>query len=305
MVIKPKSLLKNKALNKWNLFWLISGPISIFMIINLLAVDASTGAGISEMIQFSVRWAVPFVYLVIATSSVQILFPGPFSRWLMRNRKYIGLCFAVAMAWQALFIFIMSYFFHEYYYSDVYYFRDEIEGSIGYIFLPAMVLTSFNFGSKLLTPKQWKLLHTSGIYFLWAYPFSVYWWNLYYYDNPVLIDYVFYWVGFVAFALRIVAWGKQRYELSKKIDPNYKTPIESKMLGGLFIIFGLLVSVSGLYWQDLITSLFTASAWSAELELWLPFWPFEPFLSLLVIGIGTLLITKNKTTESPVLAKGS
>ena len=305
MVIKPKSLLKNKALNKWNLFWLISGPISIFMIINLLAVDASTGAGISEMIQFSVRWAVPFVYLVIATSSVQILFPGPFSRWLMRNRKYIGLCFAVAMAWQALFIFIMSYFFHEYYYSDVYYFRDEIEGSIGYIFLPAMVLTSFNFGRKLLTAKQWKLLHTSGIYFLWAYPFSVYWWNLFYYDNPVLIDYVFYWVGFVAFALRIVAWGKQRYELSKKIDPNYKTPIESKMLGGLFIIFGLLVSASGLYWQDLITSLFTASAWSAELELWLPFWPFEPFLSLLVIGIGTLLITKNKTTESPVLAKGS
>ena len=305
MVIKPKSLLKNKALNKWNLFWLISGPISIFMIINLLAVDASTGAGISEMIQFSVRWAVPFVYLVIATSSVQILFPGPFSRWLMRNRKYIGLCFAVAMAWQALFIFIMSYFFHEYYYSDVYYFRDEIEGSIGYIFLPAMVLTSFNFGSKLLTPKQWKLLHTSGIYFLWAYPFSVYWWNLYYYENPVLIDYVFYWVGFVAFALRIVAWGKQRYELSKKIDPNYKTPIESKMLGGLFIIFGLLGSASGFYWQDLITSLFTASAWSAELELWLPFWPFEPFLSLLVIGIGTLLITKNKTTESPVLAKGS
>ena len=305
MVIKPKSLLKNKVLNKWNLFWLISGPISIFMIINLLAVDASTGAGISEMIQFSVRWAVPFVYLVIATSSVQILFPGPFSRWLMRNRKYIGLCFAVAMAWQALFIFIMSYFFHEYYYSDVYYFRDEIEGSIGYIFLPAMVLTSFNFGSKLLTPKQWKLLHTSGIYFLWAYPFSVYWWNLYYYEDPVLIDYVFYWVGFVAVALRIVAWGKQRYGLSKKIDPNYKTPIESKLLGGLLIIFGLLVSASGLYWQDLITSLLTASQWSAELELWLPFWPFEPFLSLLFIGIGTLLITKNKTTESPVLAKGS
>jgi len=305
MVIKPKSLLKNKALNKWNLFWLVSGPISIFMIINLLAVDASTGAGISEMIQFSVRWAVPFVYLVIAASSIQMLFPGSFSSWLIRNRKYIGLCFAVAMAWQALFIFIMSYFFHEYYYSDVYYFRDEIEGSIGYIFLPAMVLTSFNFGRKLLTTKQWRLLHTSGIYFLWAYPFSVYWWNLYYYENPVLIDYVFYWVGFVAVALRIVAWGKQRYELSKKIDLNYKTPIESKMLGGLFIIFGLLVSASGLYWQNLITSLFTASQWSAELELWLPFWPFEPFLSLLVIGIGTSLITRGQTTENPVLAKGS
>ena len=173
-----KTILKNKAINKWNLFWLISIPMCTIMVIAMMGVDMSTGSGVSEMIGFAVRWAVPFIYLVVAISSIQILFPGPLSMWLMRNRKYIGLCFAVAMAWQGLFIFIMSYFFHDYYYADVYLFRDEIEGSIGYIFLPAMVVTSFNFGRQYLNSKQWKLLHKSGIYFLWAYPFSVYWWGL-------------------------------------------------------------------------------------------------------------------------------
>ena len=84
----------------------------------------------------------------------------------LRNRKYLGLCFAVAMAWQGSFIFVMSMFFCDYYFEDIYLLRDELEGSIGYIFLPAMVVTSFNFGRKDLSPKQFKLIQKSGIYFL-------------------------------------------------------------------------------------------------------------------------------------------
>ncbi len=131
MSIDLEVVLKNKAINKWRLFWLVSLPMCIVMIIAMLGADMSSGPGVSTMIQFSVRWAVPFIYLVVAASSVQILFPGPFPKWLLRNRKYIGMCFAVAMAWQGLFIFIMSNFFREYYFADVYLLRDELEGSIG------------------------------------------------------------------------------------------------------------------------------------------------------------------------------
>jgi len=42
-----------------------------------------------------------------------------------------------------------------------------------------------------------------------------------------------------------------------------------------------------------------APAWSANLELWLPFWPFEPFLPLFIIGLGTLLLTKVSTESGP------
>ena len=298
MSIDLKVVLKNKAINQWRLFWLISIPMCIVIVIAMIGADMSTGAGVSTMIGFSVRLAVPFIFLVVAISSVQTLFPGPFSMWLLRNRKYIGMCFAVVMAWQGLFIFIMSYFFREYYFADVYFFRDELEGSIGYIFLPAMVVTSFEFGRKHLSPKQWKLLHKSGIYFLWAYAFSTYWWSLCNglscYKNPVLLDYIYYSVGFLAFALRIAAWGKQRQQAVKRNVPESSTPLAFKVSGGAIIVFGLVWSAYGLYWQERVTGFLTAPKWSADLELWLPFWPYEPFLSLFIIGLGAMLVTKTR-----------
>ena len=287
-----KEVLKTKAINGWRLFWLISAPMSVVMVVAMVGTDMSTATGVSHMIQFSVRWAVPFIYLVVAASSVQILFPGPFPMWWLRNRKYIGMCFAVAMAWQGTFIFVMSNFFRDYYFEDVYYLRDELEGSTGYIFLTAMVVTSFHFGRKFLNAKQWKLLHKSAIYFLWAYPFSVYWWNLSYYENPQLIDYVFYWSGFLAFAARIAAWGKKRQQAARKIAPESSAPPILKVLGGAIIAFGLWVSATGLQWQKSVTAFLTTPEWSANLELWLPYWPFEPYLSLFVIGLGTMLVTK-------------
>ena len=287
-----KVVLGKKAINGWRLFWLVSIPMSIVMVIAMTGADMSSGPGVSKMIQFSVRWAVPFIYLVVAASSVQILFPGPFPMWWLRNQKYIGMCFAVAMAWQGFFIFIMSNFFRDYYYADVYLLRDELEGSIGYIFLTAMVVTSFSFGRKHLNPKQWKLLHKSAIYFLWAYPFSVYWWNLFYYENPEPIDYVYYWSGFLAFAVRIAAWGKKRQQAAKRNAPESSTPPAFKVLGGAIIALGLFVSATGLHWQEPVTAFLTAPKWSADLVLWLPYWPFEPYLSLFIIGLGAMLVTK-------------
>ena len=61
------------------------------------------------------------------------------------------------------------------------------------------------------------------------------------------------------------------------------------------IAFGLFVSASALLWQKSVTALLTAPKWSADLVLWFPFWPFEPYLSLLIIGLGTLLVTKVST----------
>ena len=306
MRLDLKALLAHKAINKWRLFWLISIPMSITMVVTMMGTDMSTAPGVSSMIGFSVRLAVPFIYLVVAASSVHILFPGTFTKWWLRNRKYIGMCFAVAMSWQGLFIFIMSYFFRDYYFENVYLFRDELEGSIGYIFLPAMVVTSFHFGRKHLSSKQWKLLHKSGIYFLWAYPFSTYWWSLCNglscYENPVPLDYVYYWGGFLAFALRIAAWGKQRWQATNKNAAENNTPLALRALGGIIIVFGLIWSVPGLYWQERVTDFLTASAWSADLVLWLPFWPYEPYLSLFIIGLGTMLITKVRSTEKSILA---
>ena len=204
------------------------------------------------------------------------------------------MCFATAMAWQGLFIFIMSNIYREYYFSDVYLLRDELEGTIGYIFLAAMVVTSFDFGRKHLTQKQWKLIHKSAIYFLFAYPFAVYWWNLFYYENPLPIDYIYYWGGFLAFALRIAAWSKHRQKAEKRNLSGRGTPLAFKILGSAIIVFGFFVAASGLYWIEPVTAYLLAPKWSADLYLWLPFWPFRPFYSLFIIGLGALLVTKSR-----------
>ena len=294
MSIDLKTVLQHKAINQWNLFWLVSVPMSIMMVIEMMGVDMTDAAAVSHMISFSVRWAVPIIYLVAATSALQALFPGPLPMWLLRNRKYIGMCFAVAMAWQGLFIFMMSNFFRDYYFEEIFYLRDELEGSTGYIFLAAMVVTSFKFGRKHLNGKQWKLLHRSALYYLWAYPFSVYWWNLSYYENPQTIDYVFYWSGFLAFALRIAAWGKKRRQAAFGNAPENNAPFAFKIFGGALIALGLFVASTGLQWQKQVTDFLLAPAWSANLVLWLPYWPFEPYLSLFIIGLGTLLATKSR-----------
>ena len=204
-------LLKIKLINGWNLFWLITAPISVVMVLTMIRVDLSSAEAVSSMIQLSVRCAVPWLYLAFAASSLQVVFPGSFSRWLLRNRNKIGLCFAAAMAWQLLFILWLVGIHTEYYVNDVYVLSDVVEGVVGYTFLIAMVLTSFKFGRSRLTAKQWKLLHTSGIYWLWAYAWSVYWFNLFYYQDPaVLIDYFYYWGGFLAMGLRMCAWSKKQ-----------------------------------------------------------------------------------------------
>ena len=300
MNIELAKIFKHKAINEWGLVLVFAVPMCIFNYLAMTDTNIDSPEGLSHMIGYSVRWAVPFIYLVVAASSVKILFPGVFSAWWMRNRKYIGLVFAVGMAWQAAFIFMLSTFHRDYYFSDVYYFRDEVEGSVGYIFLVAMVITSFQFARKRVNHAQWKLIQKGGIYFLWAYPFSVYWWNLFYYpyvegySNPELHDYLFYWAGFLAFAMRIFAWGKLRNKARSKSDVNGSPSTLALFVGAGLIFVGLIGAATGKYWFDGVSSLVSSPAWSAEMALWLPFWPLEPFMPLIVMGAGVYLATKGR-----------
>ena len=127
--------LKSKMINGWRLFWLITGPISLVMVLAMIRADLSTADGVSSMIQLAVRCAVPWLFVAFAASSVQVLFPGVFSRWLLRNRSYIGLSFAAAMGWQLTFILWLVNVHTDYYVNEVYVLSDVVEGVVGYSLL--------------------------------------------------------------------------------------------------------------------------------------------------------------------------
>ena len=210
MANSPSPNLKSDLFNGWNLFALIVIPMFIANGIAMSRVDLSDPLAISGMIQFSVRLAVPWVFIAFASSSLVVLFPGNFTRWLLRNRRLIRLCFAAGMAWQLLFILWIVLGFWDYYINEAYSYFDLSEQIPGYLIILAMTITSFRFGRSKLSAKQWKALHKGGIYFLWGVIWSTYWFELFYYDDIQFIDYFYYWMGFAAWGVRMIAWTRKR-----------------------------------------------------------------------------------------------
>lgn len=205
-------LMRNRYLNGWTLFALVVVPMCLAVLAALPAKDLSGAADISSLIALSVRLAVPWLFIAFAASSLVVLAPGPFSRWLLRNRRIFGLCFAAGMAWQLLFILWLVFGHFDYYMNEAYALIDLAVQIPGYLVLIPMTITSFPAGRRLLTPTpaSWRLLHKGGIYFLWAVVWSTYWYELYYYDDIQAIDYAYYWAGFAAWGVRMGAWSKRR-----------------------------------------------------------------------------------------------
>ena len=292
MAIKLSEILKKKWLNEWKLFWLIVTPISLIMIVAMLQIEQWNGPAVSSLIQLSVRWAVPWLFLAFAASSLQLVFPSPFSRWLLRNRRIIGLCFASAMAWQLFFIVWLVTVYSDYYVNEVYVLRDAIEGVVGYLFLFAMVVTSFKATRQSISPRSWRWLHKSGIYFLWAYAYSVYWWGIFYYSNPALLDYVYYIAGFLAFALRPFGWREKKMRKLTRDPAGFVVNPGFKLAGYSLAAAGVLVAFLTPLWRQLSEDVLTGYPLTSFPEKFIPYWPFEPFIPLFVIALAVYITTR-------------
>lgn len=300
----PKAWLKHPMLNGWPLLGVILLPISMGLLFAMGRVDTGTGAGVSTMIGWSVRCAVPWLYLAFAASALQVLRPGAYSLWLLRNRKIFGLAFAGAMGWQAFFILWLVFGHTQYYVDEVYVVRDAIEGVIGYSFLLAMTVSSFMPVRKRMRPKHWKRLHTIGIYSLWIYAYSVYWWAHTYYADPDLVDHLYYWLGFAAWALRALAWRKKRWQRARQRDRSLTVSPPAWAAGVMLVLVGLAAVSTGPLWQAGSEAVFYGYGATRWAELYLPYWPFEPFLPLALIGAG-LWFTSLSVPHRPTARVGS
>lgn len=283
-----------KLLNGWTLFWLVTGPISLLQIWAMTRLDLSLAESVSSMIQLSVRCAVPFLFIAFGASAVQAVFPGTLGRWLLRNRKFLGLCFAAAMAWQLFFILWLLNQHTDYYINEVYVLSDVVEGTVGYAFLIAMTLTSFKFARSRLTQKNWKRLHTAGIYWLWYYAWSVYWFELFYYEAPAqLLDYIYYWGGSLAWGLRLLAWGRKT---SKHAATHASAGLEIRpmrlLLGLAALTIGLVGASFGASWSPLAYDFLFSFRTLEYLDGFVPYFPLLPFYPLFLMVFGASLIAR-------------
>ncbi len=208
--VPEMNILKSRRVNGWPLFYWIVGINSAAVIAYMPTQDMSGPVGVSEMIQMSVRMSVPLLYLAFATAAMHILLPGTFTRWLLHNSRYIGLSYAASMAWQLLFILWMWTGHWEYYTTEVYLLEDIIFQVGGYLFIFAMTITSFFPVRRRMSPLQWSVLHKTGIYWLWYTVASTYVYEVAYYDDRQVIDYIFVVAGVLVYLTRVAAWIRSR-----------------------------------------------------------------------------------------------
>ena len=96
-------------------------------------------------------------------------------------------------------------------------------------------------------------------------------------------------LGYTAFALRILAWDRD----------SGVVPVAGmrQLMGGGLVLLSVVLASSGYLWQPILSTALLAPQWSAELELWLPFWPFEPFLPLLIMAAGVWTATNDVAAD--------
>jgi sulfoxide reductase heme-binding subunit YedZ len=199
-----------KQLEGWALFAWIMGLTSVAVLLLATTVDLSTGPGVVSMIITSVRLSAPWVILAFAASSLLALFPGELTRWLMRNRRMLGLCFAACMGWQLVFITWMLVGHWDFYMETIHPAGGLLSRLIAYAILLAMTVTSFAAPRRRLGPKAWRILHKVGIYSMWLAIWSTYTEALFVMEHPPVVAYIYSATGLAAWMLRIAAFVQQR-----------------------------------------------------------------------------------------------
>jgi len=129
----------------------------------LLGVYGTGESGVRVMIRATARTSIVLFTLAFTASSAAQLWPQALTRWGLRNRRYLGLSFAVSHTVHLVFIV---------YAVAVAGFLELnmvalIGGGIGYVFVAMMVATSFDGAVKWLGRHRWQRLHTVGAYYIW------------------------------------------------------------------------------------------------------------------------------------------
>tara|TARA_B110000093_G_scaffold99650_1_gene107157 strand:+ start:1011 stop:1580 length:570 start_codon:yes stop_codon:yes gene_type:complete len=179
------------------------------MITGMVEIGFSTPESIVQLIRLSVRFASPWIFIAFSTSALALLYPGGFSKWLLRNRRYTGLSFAAGFVWQAVFIAVLFALYPAYYWDELHKTSDFLGRSASYLFLFTLTLTSFFPVRQRLSPAQWHWLHWIGIWYFWAAIWVSYAEQALS-QNSKPVDIVFTFLGLLVLILRLFANFKSR-----------------------------------------------------------------------------------------------
>ncbi|MFR0693600.1 hypothetical protein ACLUTX_29690 [Enterobacterales bacterium AE_CKDN230030158-1A_HGKHYDSX7] len=148
------------SLHGWRLFSLLSLLVLIATALALWSQPQWVEA-LRSSIRVTARTSFALFLATFLASSLAVLVPNDFTRSLLRERRFLGLAFAFSHAVHAVLILCYVKFFPETFWHG----RSaaaNIPGSVGYLFILLLTLTSFPYAVKRLGFGIWKGLHSTG-----------------------------------------------------------------------------------------------------------------------------------------------
>ncbi|MFV3307471.1 hypothetical protein ACNFBT_19560 [Pseudomonas sp. NY15181] len=157
---------ENASLHGWRLFSLLSLLVLLVTALALWAQPQWVEA-LRSAIRTTARTSFALFLAAFLASSLAALVPSAFTRGLLRERRFLGLAFAFSHAVHAVLILLYVKFFPETFWHG----RSvaaNIPGSVGYLFIILLTITSFPPAVKLLGFRLWKGLHSTGTWVIAA-----------------------------------------------------------------------------------------------------------------------------------------
>ncbi|MBU3890411.1 hypothetical protein FM996_09720 [Methylosinus sporium] len=147
---------------------LVTVIIMLSTLLSLGAVGAFPGVeGVRLIVSMTARASAIFFCLAFSASALHGISPTPWSRWQLRNRRYLGFAFAGLQTLHVVALISFATLAPASFETAVGGIVIGIFGIAGYITVVALALTSFEPTSKMLGPERWRTLHRSGSYFIW------------------------------------------------------------------------------------------------------------------------------------------
>ena len=118
-------------------------------------------------IRSTARTSLLLFSLAFTASSVNRLWPTTVSRWLLRNRRYIGVSFAVSLFTHLGLIITASLTYINQLFIALPPLPNVAMGIVTYAFIAFMALTSSNRAQAWFGIKRWQLLYRVGGHYIW------------------------------------------------------------------------------------------------------------------------------------------
>jgi methionine sulfoxide reductase heme-binding subunit len=167
-----------------------------------LATHGTGDQGIVLVTRHLARLAFPLFIAAFTASALLELAPSAPTRWLVRNRRFLGLAFAMVMFAHLAAIFALWSVRED----EPHFGLDRVVGGLGYVFIALMAATSNDGAVRALGRERWSRLHRVGLYLLW-FIFTVTYLGRISEEPSFLLGLG---VALGALALRIVAWRHRR-----------------------------------------------------------------------------------------------